>query len=107
MNTTIDHAARAVELLDAAAVTAGSIERDLDAPYSLSGEHRIAEIDDRMTTAMRRLEFVRQMHDAAGVHATLALAQQQKAANILAAATTPGDLLGLDQHRFVTAVTEP
>jgi hypothetical protein len=88
----MDHAARAREILDAAVESADAISQMLNEPLSGDPRDQLAEIEARGRKADMRLASVDRMHVAAQVHATLALVEQQRAANLIsyASATYPG-----------------
>jgi hypothetical protein len=82
--TAPDHAARAREILDAAVESADAIGRMLNEPLGGEPRDQIAEIDARGLAAQQRLSSVDRLHAAAQVHATLALVEQQRVANVIA-----------------------
>ena len=83
--TGYDHAARARELLDAATDLTGSIEASLAEPL-VEGDPRdqLAQIESRHASAETRFGLLSRLHEAAQVHATLQLAEQQRIANLIA-----------------------
>jgi hypothetical protein len=80
----VDHAARAREILDAAVESADAIAAELNAPLGADPRDHVEEIDARVRGAEHRLASLDRMHVAAQVHATLAVAEQQRAANLIA-----------------------
>jgi hypothetical protein len=105
----VDHAVRAREILDAAVDSANAIATMLNEPLGGLPRDRLAEIEARGRDAEHRLTSVDRMHAAAHVHATLALAEQQRIANVLAMARLRGgypEFLGLHE-RVDSAVLHP
>jgi paraquat-inducible protein B len=78
----IDHAARAREILDAAVQSANLIERMLSAPLDGDDGAQLAMIDARIRDAEHKLASLDRLHAAAQVHATLALVEQTRLANL-------------------------
>jgi hypothetical protein len=79
----MDHAARAREILDAAVESADAIERMLSEPIEGEPWQQLNEIDKRTAAAANKLASLDRLHTAAQVHATLALTEQQRIANLL------------------------